>query len=180
MSRVITPLTLQAMFSRETGNGPILLLTIDAAPMYPGGPKPPGVQPILVTSDIPPGWGDGTNPPGTVSRGNTFIPYPFRVALLSNDPDTLPTAPLEIDNIDRRILAALQAIAPTPITVTIEMVTFLLPDTVDWTSGLLTMRSVSADDLVIQGQLRLEELLSEPSPGDVVSPSTDPGSFLIQ
>jgi hypothetical protein len=179
MPRIYTQQTLHAMFSRQTNNGPILLLSLTPAVIYPGGPQPPNSAIIRVSSDCPPGWSSGVSQ-GTVSRGNLFVPFPFAVALTDADPDTMPSAKLQIDNIDRSILAALQAIAPTPMTVLIEMVTFALPGTVDWTSGWLTLRSVQADVMTIQGDLRLEELLNEPALGDVVSPSTDPGTFLIQ
>ena len=179
MARIFNQATLWAMFSRQTGNGPIMLLSLTPSSMYPGGPQPPNSTIIRVSSDCPPGWSAGVSQ-GTASRGNLFVPYPFAAVLPDADPDTIPSGKLQIDNVDRSIIAALQAIAPTPMTVLIEMVTFLYPDVVDWTSGWMTLRNIQADLLTIQADARLEELLNEPAIGDVVSPSTDPGTFLIQ
>ncbi len=53
-------------------------------------------------------------------------------------------AALTIDNVDRAIITSLRNIGTTPATLLIEIVTSNTPDTVEFSSGNLTLRDVQA------------------------------------
>jgi hypothetical protein len=162
VSRILSLSTtaLQAAYSSETGTAFIILLTLS----HPSIPIP-----IRVTSDSV----------ITVSRGNTFISYPFMVTLPSDDADQIPQATLVIDNVDRAIVTSLRQIGMVPANLLIEIVTSNLPDTVEFSSGSLTLREVEGDGVSVSGTLKFEEILGEAFPGDSVTPATLPGVFVI-
>lgn len=160
MPRTLSSLALQAAYSQETGTAYIVLLTLS----HPTLPVP-----IRVTSDAV----------NTVSRGNTFIPYPFLVTLPSDDDLQPARARLTIDNVDRTIITSLRNIGTTPLNLLIEIVTSNTPGTLEFSSGTLTLRNVEGDAISVTGVLGFEELLGEGFPGDSVTPLTVPGVFVI-
>ncbi|MGH7813273.1 MAG: DUF1833 family protein [Candidatus Binataceae bacterium] len=160
MPRTLSSLALQGIYSQETGTAYIVLLTLS----HPTLPVP-----IRVTSDAV----------NTISRSNTFVPYPFLITLPTDD-DLQPTrARLTIDNVDRAIITSLRNIGTTPLSLLIEIVTSNTPDTVEFSSGTLTLRNVDGDAVSLTGVLGFEEILAEGFPGDSVTPLTVPGVFVI-
>jgi hypothetical protein len=115
----------------------------------------------------------------TVSQGATFIPYPFLLTLPTDDDLQPARARLTIDNVDRAIITSLRNIGTTPATLLIEIVTSNTPDTVEFSSGNLTLRNVEGDAVSVIGELGCEEILAEGFPGDSVSPLTVPGVFVM-
>lgn len=160
MPRTLSSIALQGIYSQETGTAYIVLLTIS----HPTLPVP-----IRVTSDAV----------ATVSQGATFIPYPFLLTLPTDDDLQPARARLTIDNVDRAIIVSLRNIGTTPATLLIEIVTSNTPDTVEFSSGNLTLRNVEGDAVSVTGELGCEEILAEGFPGDSVSPLTVPGVFVI-
>jgi hypothetical protein len=114
----------------------------------------------------------------TISRGNAFLPFPFMLTIPDDQDQKLPHAQITIDNVDRSIVAAIRNMGTTPAGVLIELVTSNTPDTVEFSSGQLTLRDVHYDELSVTGALSFEAILSEPFPGDLVTPATIPGVFL--
>ena len=160
MPRTLSSIALQGVYSQQTGTAYIVLLTLS----HPTLPVP-----IRVTSDAV----------NTVSGGNTFIPYPFLITLPTDDDVQPARAALTIDNVDRAIITSLRNIGTTPATLLIEIVTSNTPDTVEFSSGNLTLRDVQGDAVSVTGVLGFEEILAEGFPGDSVSPLTVPGVFVM-
>lgn len=160
MPRTLSSLALQGIYSQETGIAYIVLLTLS----HPTLPAP-----IRVTSDAV----------TTVSQGNTYIPFPFLIILPTDDDLQPARARLTIDNVDRTIITSLRNIGTTPATLLIEIVTSNTPDTVEFSSGNLTLRGVQGDAVSVTGVLGMEEILAEGFPGDTVSPLNVPGVFVI-
>jgi hypothetical protein len=127
------------------------------------------MPPIRVTSDAV----------NTVSRGNTFIQYPFLLTIPTDDDLQPARARITIDNVDRSIITSLRNIGTTPATLLIEIVTSQAPDTVEFSSGNLTLRNVQGDAVSVTGVLGFEEILAKGFPGDTVSPLNVPGVFVI-
>ena len=111
-----------------------------------------------------------------MSNGENFLPFPFEVTLPPAVADELVVAKLRIDNIDRGITSALRTVSTAPI-VTLEVVLSNDPDNRQLGPLTFTWRTASFDASVVEGDLLFEELLSEPYPGDRVTPSTFPSVF---
>lgn len=156
MARTLSSRALQALFAQETDEVFILLLTINHINL---------LEPIRVCSDAK----------DVVSRGNTYLAFPFELSLPTDLAEQMPQAELQIDNIDRRIVQAVRLIN-SPATVQIEGVLLSTPDVVElaWT---MTMREVTYDVLTVTGSLRFEEIFVEAFPKDRVTPATIPAVF---
>lgn len=157
MSRDVSLSLREAVNAPETGEVFLVLLTID---------HPDLGAPIRVTSDAV----------DTVSRGETFVAFPFELTLPEDGEDRPPRARLRIDNVDRRIVQAVREIASAP-TVLMEVVRAADPDTVEAAFPEFRLRDVSYDALVVEGELSLESFLAEPYPAGIFSPAEFPGLF---
>ena len=160
----------EAAYACETGRVPILLITFNHADM----PAPIRIstdptQRILET--------DTVIAYGTISRGNIFSFLPVRIKL----PDDTDAGPgemqLELDNVDRTLTETIREIF-SPISVKVEVVMDNALDTVDleWPEYMLT--NIQYNATTITGTMTLENLLREPFPGLMFTPSTAPGVFL--
>lgn len=157
MSRSITVTARQAVHAAETGEAFLVLLTIDHADL---------AAPIRVSSD-------GVD---TVSRGETFAAFPFRLTLPEDSDDRPPRARLQIDNVDRQIVQALRQVSGPP-SVLMEIVLASDPETVEAAFPDFTLQSAQYDALVVSGELGLESFLREPFPAQRFTPAGFPGLF---
>ena len=157
MSRSVTLTTRQALYAQETGEAFLVLLTID---------HPDLALPIRVSSDAV----------DTVSRGDTFLAFPFQLSLPDDTSNGPPRARLSIDNVDRTIVQTLRSIASAP-TVLIEVVRGVEPDTVEAAFPDFELSNARYDVLTVQGDLTLESFLREPYPAAQFTPAGFPGLF---
>jgi hypothetical protein len=76
------------------------------------------------------------------------------------------------------VLASLKAIPPqSPPTISIDLVVASQPNTVEFTIPNMTLRNLSADMLVIEGELRMDEEDLIPYPEGSFTPQFFPGLF---
>lgn len=157
------------MFSEETGDYPILLITLS---------HPSLSQPILISSD--PTSRISANVTdivyGTVSRGNTFVFMPFTMSLPGDSEDSAPKTTISIDNVSRELVPTIRALTSPP-TVTMELVMASTPDFVEALLPGFDLTSISYDAMTISGTLSVELLVSEPFPAGTFTPSQFPGLF---
>jgi len=158
--RTLSSADIQAMNASETGQAYLCLIKIS----HPNLPLP-----ITVTSDAVP----------TVSNGVTFVPFPFVFQIPDDRADQLPIAKLQIDNTDLSIINAIRSVGNVPLTVQMQIVLAATPNTIEaqWT---MNMRNVNWDAAQVTMDLRFDEILDEPFPGDLVTPSTLPAVFLVE
>lgn len=157
MSRPLSLSAKQALFSAETGEAFLILLTLDHASL---------AAPIRVTSDAV----------NTVSQGNTFIAFPFDLVIPDDTEGASPRARLIIDNIDRTIVAAIRAVSSSP-SALIEIVLASDPDTIEASFPDFKLTNVSYDSLSVSGDLTVEDFTAEPWPSAIFSPANFPGMF---
>lgn len=157
MSRNVSLTLKQAVFAPETDAVFIILLTID---------HPNLAMPIRLTSDAV----------DTVSRGNTFIRFPFDLSLPDDGADRPPRARLTIDNVDRQIVQAIRSISSAP-TVLMEIVRDADPNTVEASFPEFKMLEVGYDSLAVSFELNLEQFRAEPWPAALFTPGDFPGLF---
>jgi Domain of unknown function (DUF1833) len=160
MSRVLSSAALAALNAQETSQVVVVLLTISHASL-------PG--PICVCSDSRP----------VTSNGQVFLSVPFALTLPDDREDQIPHATLVIDNCDRTVVAAIRSIGNVPATLKIQIVLASTPDTIEVEYPPLTMRQVVYDALSVSAQLAFEDVLNEGFPGDLVTPATVPGAFVV-
>ena len=155
--RTLTQTTREAVFASQTGEAFLALVTLD---------HPELASPVRVSSD-------STDTP---SRGETFVAFPFRITLPEDSAERPPRARLKIDNVDRTIVKKLRAISSAP-TVLIEIVRGDDPDTVEASFPDFKLRDAGYDVLEVEGDLDLEDFISEPYPAFIFSPAHFPALF---
>lgn len=153
----LSPTAVESAFASNTDKVWVEILTIS---------HPSLVQPIRVVKDTV----------DLVSRGNTYIAYPFEIELPLASAEEMAEAQLSIDNVDRSIADALGAI-DGPATVTLEVVLTAEPDTVVYGPFELVMQDVDIPAAVVTARLSYEDILSEPFPAETFSPARYPGLF---
>ncbi len=157
MPRLASQTFKDAIFSQETSEVFILLLTIDHADL---------ADPIRVCSDSV----------SVISRGETFINFPFDLSLPIDSSEGPPRAQLTIDNVDRQIVQAIRSIT-SPATVLMEIVLSTDLETVEMSWPDFEMISAEYDFLKVSGELTIEQFISEPWPQGRFLPSNFPGVF---
>lgn len=157
MSRSLSLAARRAVNAQETAEVFLLLLTLD---------HPDLAEPIRVVNNLEP----------IISRGHSFVAYPFEIALPDEDPDTVARVTLRIDNVDREIVRSLRSIT-SPLSVSLEVVMAASPDTVEAGPFNMTLAAAEYDALTVTGELAFEDVLNEPFPGHSYVPGEYPGIF---
>lgn len=157
MSRSLSLAARQGINAQETDEVFLLLLTLDHEDI---------AEPIRVVNNME----------DVISRGDTYIAYPFEIALPDEDPESVARVTLRIDNVDREIVKSLRAIA-SPLSVALEVVMASSPDLVEAGPFNMTLVSAEYDALTVTGELAFEDVLNEPFPGHAYVPSDYPGLF---
>ena len=155
--RNVSAILQRAMYAQDTKEVVLLLLTIAHANL---------VTPIRVVNNLE----------EIVSQGYTWAAFPFEITLPIESDDQIPVMTIRIDNVDRQIVTAIRSLQGAP-DITLDVVVASQPDIVDVTFVGFKLKSVSYDNLVVEGEMRLEEILSEPFPQHRITPFHFPGCF---
>lgn len=164
--RSVSALARQAMYVQETGEEPVILLTINHESF---------TQPLRCVSFVR----------DVVSRGNTFKAYPFEFQLPDDRDDQVTSARLSIDNIGEieledgtktTMTAMIRQIQTAP-EVTVEIVLASTPDVVEAGPYWFMLRDITYDAMTISGEMAWEDVLNQEFPGDTFTPATAPGLF---
>lgn len=112
-----------------------------------------------------------------VSRGDTFIAYPFRLVLPEQGGPGDKTMPVQFDNVDRQIAATLRSIAE-PAEVMVEIIMPSWPDDVEMRFGPgLTLRAADWSAATVNAYLAFDDDGAEPVCAWVHTPAFSPGLF---
>jgi len=106
----------------------------------------------------------------------TYLACPIQPTISDDSEDRPPQAKLVLDNIDRRLVAAVRAIT-SPLLATLELVRITNPNAVEARFTDFQLKEVTYNALTIEGTLTLEGLFSEPAIGFSYTPSYFPGLF---
>ncbi|MCX8003361.1 MAG: DUF1833 domain-containing protein [Burkholderiaceae bacterium] len=147
----------QAVTAQQTDQVFLVLLTID-----PG----PAAAPVRLVNDAA----------DLVSRGQTFLAFPFEIELPGDDAERLRRVRLRIDNVHRSLVALLRGLAAPP-RVTLEVVRAAEPDVVEAGPFDLAFVSAQYDARVIEIELGPEDILNARFPAGDYSPADYPGLF---
>jgi len=115
------------------------------------------------------------NTESVLSRGNSYLAFPFQLEFPGQDDESPGEARLEIDNIDRAILKFVREISGPP-TVAIEVVLASSLDIVEAAFPDLKLRNVTYDAKSVSGVLKYEDIVIEPVTL-AMTPQRFPGQF---
>lgn len=110
------------------------------------------------------------------SRGERFSGYPLRLSLPRDTDDGSLDGRLEIEDVERTLIAALRSADSEP-AVTVEIVRADAPETVEFTYNGLELRDMSVLGVGITGVIGIADQRTEPIPADAMTPDTFPGLF---
>ena len=99
-----------------------------------------------------------------VSRGETFMAYPFALVLGSDAPDTQPSVQLTIDAVDQQVIEYIRNLE-TPPEILLELVLSTSLNTVDKSIDFLRLSNVTYDAFTITGTLLPVDFLSQQAVG---------------
>jgi hypothetical protein len=157
MSRNTSLIFRQAVYGEETGEAFIILLELSN----------PGLsQPIRVSSDSV----------DTTHNGNTYVAFPFDIALPDDTDENTPTARLTIDNVSREIVQAVRTVTGA-VNVNIKIVLASDTETVEAEFPDFQLRDVRYNVLTVEGSLNIEQFAQEPFPAGKFDPARFPGLF---
>ena len=157
MGRTLSTLAKSAIAAPETGEVFLLLLTISHAALSP---------PIRVAN----------NTANVISGGNTFTAFPFTIELPQEQEDQPPRMRLVIDNVDRTIVQAIRTLTSPP-TMQLDVVLASQPNTLEASFPGFTLRQATYDQLVVEGDMTLEEITIEPFPEGRFTPQSFAGMY---
>lgn len=161
MPRVLSTALRSATLAQNTDEAVIMLLRIDHASL--------GNFAYRLCGDLVP----------LVSRGETYVPFPFELALPDDVEERPPRAQLTVDNVSREIVRFVRNLpSGTPPTVEIELVRALAPNTVEATWGPFTLSEPSYDALTVSGELMADDRSQEPFPEGRYTPNFFPALFV--
>jgi hypothetical protein len=157
MSRAVSATGLRSLFAEESSEVWVVLLTLDHVDL------PVAIRVCSDAVDI-------------VSRGETFVSFPFELTLPDDTDGGPPRATLTIDNVSREIAEAVRSVTSPP-SVVIEVVRAAEPNVVEAVLPVFELRNVRYNAQTVSGELEVEDLTSEPYPADSFTPAKFRGLF---
>lgn len=169
MSRTLSSLALKAMFAEETGDYPILLVTISG-----GGLS----EDIHISSDPTQRLleTDADIFYGTNSNGTDFYFLPFQLKLPDESDESAQQMTITIDNVSRELVPSIRSATSAP-SINVDIVMSCSVDAVEASFPDFLITSVEYDELTISGSMSLDLFDSEPFPSGSFTPSAFPGLF---
>jgi Domain of unknown function (DUF1833) len=157
----------KALFSQESGEVPIFLLTIThpslTSPIYLS------TDPTTRYQDLPPAY-------RTVSRTINFLYAGIDIAIPDEQDKTPPASKLTIQNVTRDLIPLARSVN-TPPSVKIEAVLASAPDSVEMTWPALDMSNLTYDANQLVFDLTMDALVTEPFPSGTFGPAYFPALF---
>ncbi|NKM69159.1 DUF1833 family protein [Rhizobium laguerreae] len=167
MSRDVSSGFLNAIYSQETDEVPICLLTVTHESLD---------EPIYISSDATTHLSDDPLLYGTESRGDQYIFLPFEFTLPDDRSDSPPRVELTMDNVDRTLVSILRTFV-TPPSIKLEIILASDPDLVEIAMPVLQMSDATMEDHTILVSLVADALINEPHPAGQFTPGSFPGLF---
>lgn len=157
----------KALFAQESGEVPIMLLTIT---------HPELAEPIYLSTDATERFSIDPLMYRTRSRGIDYLYAGIDVALPDEQDKSPPASKLTIANVTRDLIPLARSVS-TPPSVKIEVVLASDPDTVEMTWPALDMTNLTYDASFLTFDLTMDALVTEPYPSGTFSPADFPALF---
>lgn len=156
MSRQLSNEMLSQIFKQESEDPFLMLLTLSHAEFD---------TIYLVNNTVP-----------VVSRGQTFLPFPVKITLPTDDGETQREVAIEFDNSSALLISAIRSVT-TLIDVSIEMILASHPDRVEIEIGELKIKNIVYNKSSIQARLFMDDFLNTEMTSEKYSPTNFPGLF---
>ena len=111
-----------------------------------------------------------------VSRGDTYMAFPFQFVLPEDDGETLPTIQISVDNVSLELIEIIRTYG-TGITITAEIIMESAPDNVEYSIDDLSLVDATYNSQSITLTAQIQDLLNQRFPADDYLPRTFPGMF---
>lgn len=167
MSRTVSLTFREAIFAQETGEQPLVLITLS----HPSFTIPLRLctSPVERFSVVPLRY-------GVTSRGNQYTFVPMSLVLPDDSGDKAPTARLVTDNDDREIVKVIRSLSTVP-TGTLEVVLASSPDLVEAQFPDFDVKDIHYDAETVSLEFSMTSLEDEPYPAHTFNPAYFPGLF---
>lgn len=153
----LSPELLSQLFSQESPDPFLTLLTL-SHPAFSSD-----VRLVNNTVDI-------------VSRGDTYMAFPFKIRLPVDDGETARDIALDLDNASLELIEEVRAVT-TAIGVKFEMVLASMPDVVQISQPGLKLQNLSYTGTRITARVILDNFLDVAMPSERYEPTNFPGIF---
>lgn len=117
-----------------------------------------------------------SNLDNVVSRGETYLAFPFEFVLPSDDGESLPEIPIVINYVSDELVALLRKHADG-VVVLAEIILASAPDQPEYTIEDLVIKTVTYDAGQVTLTAKVEDLMSQRFPADDFLPRSFPGMF---
>lgn len=111
-----------------------------------------------------------------VSRGNTYMAFPFQFVLPEDDGETLPTIQISVDNVSLELIDIIRTYG-SGITITSEIILASAPNTVEYSIEDLTLIDATYNQQSLTLTAQIQDLLNQRFPADDFLPRTFSGMF---
>jgi len=160
---------IKAMFSQESDDSLIVLLTISSSEISPSLRLADNYTERLSETDSEVLY-------GVISNSNEYMFLPFNLTLPTEEESSVPRCQLIINDVTRYLTPVIRSIT-TPPNVQIDLVLKSNPDVVEITFGGFILTNISYNANQITADLTVESLAIEPFPSHTFTPSYFPGLF---
>jgi hypothetical protein len=157
----------KALFSQESGEVPIFLLTIT---------HPSLTSPIYLSTDATERYSTTPLMYRTMSRTIAFLYAGIDVTIPDEQDKTPPASKLTIQNVTESLIPLARSVS-TPPSVKIEAVLASALDTVEMTWPALNMSNLLYDANQLVFDLTMDALVTEPYPAGTFSPASFPSLY---
>lgn len=144
-------------FSQQTDEATLVLITIDH------GDLP---DPVRLSSDTV----------DTISNGETFLAFQFKVDLPDDPHEGITQGKFMIENIDRGLIEGIRSVTTAP-TMQIDIILASDPDVLEASFPGFEMTNVNYNVMTLTANISIESFMTEPWPGDSFLPSKFPAIF---
>ena len=171
MSRTLSNAAIAALFSQESSNTLVTLLTFTGTGI---------ATPIRLADNFDQRLADTVNDEeiiyGIQSRSNNYLFLPFQIVLPNEQSQSIPRAQLRINDVTSYLTPTIRSIQSPP-SLLIELVLKTTPNTVEASFDGLQLGNINYDANSITAELSLPSLAVEPFPAGTFTPSSFPGMF---
>jgi hypothetical protein len=167
MSRTLSLNLREAMFSQESSEVPIFLITIT---------HPSLDDPIHLSTDPTTRLSEDPLVYCTPSRGTDFIFAGVAITIPNEEDRSPPSSKLIIQNIDRELIPLARSIS-SPASAQIEVVLGSDPDTVEISLAAMDMVNLIYNQETLTWDLIIDSMVTEPYPSGKFTPASFSGLF---
>lgn len=164
---------LKTIYEQETGDYPILLLTLAHDEL---------TEDIYISTDhttrIPELTTDKQIIYGTVSNSINYLHCPAELSWPDDFEGAAPRTTITLPNIGRELTEPIRVLTTSP-TLDMKLVLASNTDRVEMQFSDLRFEEIDINTLTVSGELSLDMMENEPSPYLTCTPSTTPGIFKL-